>query len=422
MRFNEVMRKAQRVRGRIREQGSRRALAFSLLRLSEMLYQEREFISDSDWDSLIYDDLATSMPPKPTQASVGSSSAIGRMGRINWLIPIVGPNTGGVATIIQLAPVLAAHGYESTICVINQQQQPEDAVRYEQMFRASYASTGLAIRVLNRPLELSQIPAAAITVATAWPTAYIVDRLAIPTKKMYLVQDYEPWFHANGSNALLAAHSYTLDLHHISLGNWLQEELFIRYGKASFPLGFPVDTAAFAPRPTTRSQRFRVAMYVRRSTERRSVNLGILALRQFAAQVGKDAEVLLFGEAGLPAREGFTILGPLSQSQCVALYSSVDVVMSLSATNMSLIPMEASACGATVLELNLPPVRKHLTHLQTAYLAEPYPEAISSGLLHLYSDRSLCSDIARRGREAVLAQPTWAAIGEALVGYLQSEL
>lgn len=56
-----------------------------------------------------------------------------------------------------------------------------------------------------------------VTIATAWPTAFEVNKLAEPKgKKFYFIQDYEIW-----DNAEIGKKSYQLPLNKIVISTWI---------------------------------------------------------------------------------------------------------------------------------------------------------------------------------------------------------
>jgi len=346
---------------------------------------------------------------RPSVGSTASAGTLNRALRIAWVVPLSAPGSGGMADIVNLAAALSRLGHKNTLCFVSEQARPPDLAVVGPRFEQAYGRHNLDMVLLDRPLREATVLDSDVVIATTWPTAYIVDQWRGRHRRVFFVQDNESWFYPRGAEALLADNVYTMGFEYMTLGYWLKEDVAARSGRSAHAVDFSIDRTLFHPIQVSRSDRFRVAYYVRTSTPRRCYELGLLALRSFLEQVGADVEVLLFGDPylHLPAQAGMTNLGALPRHQLAALYSSVDVVLSLSATNMSLIPYEAAACGAAVIELNLPPVRMHLTHGRDAYLAAPYPAAIADALLDLYRQPELCQAIAAGGQRAANALPDW---------------
>lgn len=390
-----------------RNRGARYIIFVSLARLLNRQLAGSTPIVDA---SIVLDEIFTTYQGRDNQHISGDVVPTQRKEetlRIAWIVPLAGQGVGGMADIINLAAALSVRGHQNTLYVAPFGRERLDVAKYTLQMREFYGHFALGWSVLDKPYHLSNMISADVIIATSWPTAYIVNQLPGQHIRAYFVQDYEPWFYTRGSEALLADRTYSMDFTYITLGKWLRGMLAASYGQTAHVIDFPVDTSVFYPRSVQRSSKFRVAFYARAATARRSFGLGVAALLSFVQQAGSDVEVMLFGDAYMPYRTPFVNLGVLSQDELITLYSSIDVVLSLSATNMSLIPREAAACGAAIVELDLPPVRSHLTHGHDAYLAVPLPSAIRDALLHLYRDRALCTLIAQGGMNAVRSIPSW---------------
>jgi glycosyltransferase involved in cell wall biosynthesis len=112
-----------------------------------------------------------------------------------------------------------------------------------------------------------------------------------------------------------------------------------------------VDTDEYSPDPNIARREDTVVFYARHFTERRAVELGLLALQEVHCR-RPDTRVVLYG-AGKPLHTPFPHehLGVVSHERLKRLYSEATVGLSLSLTNYSLIPQEMLACGLPVVEL-----------------------------------------------------------------------
>ena len=62
-----------------------------------------------------------------------------------------------------------------------------------------------------------------IIIATFWESVYYIKSLK--GYKMYFIQDYEPYFYAYGEKFILAAKTYEMGLHMVSLGQQNLEKI-----------------------------------------------------------------------------------------------------------------------------------------------------------------------------------------------------
>lgn len=179
-------------------------------------------------------------------------------------------------------------------------------------------------------------------VATSWETAYPVLTSTAKGTRFYLVQDFEPLFHAAGSSALLAEATYRFGFHGLTAGRWLAQLLERDYGMAADSFDFGCDLSSYALDGT--AERNGVCLYARPSAPRRAFELAVAALDLFAER-HPEIDIHLYGESvrGLP----FAAIdhGLLTPQQLNALYNRCIAGLALSATNVSLVPYEMLAAG-----------------------------------------------------------------------------
>jgi hypothetical protein len=160
------------------------------------------------------------------------------------------------------------------------------------------------------------------------------------------VQDFEPSFFPAGSEALLAEATYRFGFHGITAGRWLAERLQRDYGMPAEHFDFGCDLDSYALDRTVDGERERtgICYYCRPSTPRRAHELAVIALDLFAAR-HPEVDIHLYGEpaSALPFRA--THHGLLKPDQLGALYNRCIGGLSLSATNVSLVPHEMLAAG-----------------------------------------------------------------------------
>lgn len=258
---------------------------------------------------------------------------------LNWVItPPASRTSGGHADIFRAIAHLESQGHRCRVYCY----EPLDTYTREQLGELVAAYTPVAAEL--HPDALTMDPCDAI-IATGWTTAYPVRAFAAAAKKIYFVQDYEPYFVAPGSYSALAASTYGFGFHGLTLGDWLAEKLHREHGMAcdSFPFG--VDTAQYELRNRDVRSR-RIVFYARPSSERRGFELGVLALEHFHS-LHPEYEIELIGEDIDRWQLPFpcTRRGVLAPDQLCELYNDCAAALVLSFTNMSLLPLELLACG-----------------------------------------------------------------------------
>jgi glycosyltransferase involved in cell wall biosynthesis len=254
--------------------------------------------------------------------------------RINWVMGPAGPGSGGHTTISRIINYLQAKGYDNRVYFYN--VYGGDQKYYEFLARTHY---GITCDIGN--VRAGMVDAHAV-VATSWPSAYAVYNARSAGKRFYFVQDYEPYFYPVGTNSALAENTYRMGFHGITAGRWLADKLSREFGMETDHFPFGCDTARYRRDPSAR--RSGIAFYARRETPRRAVELGLLALELFAKRQ-PQIEVHLFGSDIVDVPFKFIDHGVASPDRLNDIYNACFAGLTLSLTNVSLVPHEMLACG-----------------------------------------------------------------------------
>lgn len=303
---------------------------------------------------------------------------------MNWVIPHFEIGSGGHMTAFRMIGQLENLGYDCRIVLAGPTRYRRGAeVRglIRRHFLALNADVALGEAAL-RPAEF--------TVATAWETAYAVRRFGATCHKLYFIQDFEPWFYAQGSSYAFAEATYRFDFTAaLTAGDWLAQIMLTRYGLPAFPFGFSYDKAQHRPQPRQPGPR-RVFFYARNVTPRRGFELGLLALGLVHDRL-PDVEFVLAGWDASHYRIPFPHLdaGVVTPARLAELYSQCDAGLVLSLTNLSLLPLELMACGCPVVSNRGANVEWQLRHEDNALLADPTPDALADALVRLLEDEPL---------------------------------
>jgi len=253
---------------------------------------------------------------------------------VNWVVGSAGPGSGGHTTTYRMIDYLQKNGYRNRVYLYD--PYGGDQKYYESIARNNYGMTCEIGNVRDGMADAHAV------VATNWPSAYAVYNSTCAGKRFYFVQDYEPFFYPVGTNSVLAESTYRMGFHGITAGRWLAEKLSSDFGMDADYFPFGCDTARYSRNPS--SKRLGVAFYARAGTPRRAVELGLLALELFAKRQ-PNVEIHLYGErfGELPFK--FVNHGLVSPAQLNDIYNRCFAGLSLSMTNVSLVPHEMLASG-----------------------------------------------------------------------------
>jgi hypothetical protein len=257
---------------------------------------------------------------------------------INWVMTPPAPGSGGHTTVFRMINHLAAQGHVNRVYFYD--VHVTDHAYYTGVVRDYYGFAG----------EISDVDDglrdAHILMATGWPTAYAVFNAPCKGIGCYFVQDFEPSFHPTSSSSVMAENTYRMGLHGITAGAWLAAKLDSGYGMDCTHFDFGCDVGDYARDPS--ALRDGIAFYVRFSAARRASELGLMAIELFARR-RPDVGIHLYGEKIGPRPFAFNDHGKVSTSQLNAIYNRCYAGLTLSLTNVSLVPHEMLACGCIPL-------------------------------------------------------------------------
>lgn len=255
-------------------------------------------------------------------------------------------------------------------------------------------------------------------VATAWPTAYRAYLDPCAGKRFYLVQDYEPWFHAPGAMAAFAEATYRMGFHHITAGRWLADTLETRFDTSADWFDFGSDERYRLRDDAPARHRSGVVFHTRHDTPRRAFELGMLALEVFARH-HPAVPIVLYGGPVPHAPFPHQSLGILTPDDLAALYQRSRAGLSLSFTNASLVPHEMLAAGCVPVVNDAAHNRTVLANDHIRYAA-PDPHSLARALCDIVDD-PLADPVAQEAAASV-ALRKWSDAGEVVRHVLEREL
>jgi hypothetical protein len=199
-----------------------------------------------------------------------------------------------------------------------------------------------------------------IFIATTWWSAYLIREFSLPTKFIYFIQDYEPFFYPNGDVKCLAQETYNWSDKYIPIFNTkLLKDFLVNKKFFKNEDGFYFEPA-FDPevfRSHERKGKKKLFLYARKSVARNMFFLGIQAIKQIFDQHVLDPnewEVYFAGESLdlLYSSSGVVIknLGKMTFQEYINFIGSVDLGISLMASvHPSYPPLELAAVGSVVV-------------------------------------------------------------------------
>lgn len=327
---------------------------------------------------------------------------------IAWVVPYWKVGSGGHTTIFRLVRQMERRGHRCAIYVYDpfgRERRPGHELREE--IRESFVPVDA--RVFN---GLDAFDSADVAIATGWWTAFPVRDLPGCLEKVYLVQDDEPQFVPTSAESIWAEETYRMDYRCIAYTPWMADILREQWGRETRYFECGTDTDVYTYAGEDERERGLIAVYARRETERRAVDLALAGVATLIER-RPGVRVVLFGsnreaEAPFPCVDA----GVLPPSELAALYRRASAGIVFSLTTHSLVAQEMMASGLPMVELEGENVSSALGPSgELAELAEHTPDAIADALERLLEDRAHAAEMAKRARRFVETR-TWDAAGD----------
>jgi O-antigen biosynthesis protein len=369
-----------------------------------------------DWE---WGFVAEAFPRRPLAlAPRGTDLAEKESLRLAVVIPPWQLGSGGHMTIFRLVRLLEERGHELSLHLFDPRHW-DDRPAHE--LRAELRREFLPVRApLLRGFE--DWSGADVALATNWWTAFPLRDLPHCAEKAYLVQDFEPDFHARSAQYLWAEETYRMGYRCIAATSWLAGLLRERYGAEAEHFDLGTDLVTYRAGRDDLREPATVALYARRQTERRGVDLALAALT-LLKQSRPEVRVMTYG-TDWPVEAPFELehLGVLRPAELAALYERATVGVSLSLTNRALVVQEMMASGLPVVELSGANVSSDLgAPGELVAQAAPDPASIADAIERLLDDRD--ERVAMAGRARAWAQSrTWERAAEQVEGALRGFL
>ncbi len=307
-----------------------------------------DLLFNLDFDDIL-DDIPSHAPVPERHRTRGETLTIG------WVTTPPAPGSGGHTTLFRVVEALESRGHRCVIYLYD--KHGLDLDKWRGVLREHWGEVRADVRDVT-----AGITGLDAVVATGWESAHLIMRYGrSPMRRLYFLQDYEPFFYGHGAEYELAAMTYRFPFRRIALGEMLEGMIHDETGLHSDVVPFGCDSAAYRP-PSSPVPRRGIVFYSRPDFARRGYQLAVVALRRFHAK-HPEHEIHVYGAAprgiGIPV----TFHGRLSPAQLNELYGRTVTGLAMSFTNITLVAEEMLAAG------NIPVVNE----MALAHLVLPNP-------------------------------------------------
>ena len=321
---------------------------------------------------------------------------IGETITVNWVIPDLSPGSGGHTTVFRTISHLERMGLHNRIYLYQSSRFKDD--QDFRSFLKKYFYVALNASEVEAYNSVDSMTYAHVTVATGWQTAYYVRRFNNTDQKYYFVQDFEPAFYPLGSEYIFAENTYKFGFKAITAGDWLKNKMHDEYGMEAESFGFSCDRSIYKPRERTDNVE-RIFMYARPVTARRAFELGLLALNEIYKK-RPNMEVIFAGwdisNYVIPFKH--QNLGTVQPEDLAQAFSQSTICLVMSASNLSLMPLEIMASGS-VCATSYGANNEWLLNEDNSILFDNDPVDISNKIVYYLEHPQLLESIRNKGYE-----------------------
>lgn len=362
-----------------------------------------------------YDDiLGFQGSPLNKLQKVDIKSRNGRHPKIAWIMPPPGKGSGGHLNIFRFIEYAERAGYTCSIYIyVDSKPISIEAIRLTMGDSYPPVKALQDMHWLDSGVDFDNSVGA--IVSTSWETAYASYNLNSKARRLYFVQDFEPYFYPVGGMYTLAENTYKMGFYGITAGDWLKNKLSEEYGMQTESFGFGSDPKTY--RFSNAGKRKEIFYYARPYTERRGFEVGILALDIFH-KMHPSYTINLVGwdVSNYQIPFPYKNLKVLEASELSALYNRCVAGLVLSYTNMSLLPLELLACG-TIPVVNDAPNNRLVSNNKYIAYAENNPQSIAKKLSDAVTRKEAAS-YAKKASEST-QKDSWDTQGRKFISILE---
>lgn len=350
---------------------TRRALAVGPSGVAQRIAQ-RAFRRTGAADLVFNLDLEDLLVDIPDELSVPSTRPErGRPLRIGWVTTPPSAGSGGHTTLFRIVEALEAAGHRCVLFLYD--KHGLDEARLTSVIRENWP--GMQAEVRDARAGIAAVDA---VVATSWESAHVIVKYGrSPMRRLYFMQDYEPFFYGHGAESAFAAMTYRLPFRRIALGEMLDGMIREQTGLTSDVVPFGCDSDVYHL-PAAGTVRSGIVFYCRPDSPRRGYQLACIALMVFHRR-HPDQEIHVYGAPPRGLSIPFTFHGRMSTSELNELYGRTIAGLAMSFTNITLVAEEMLSAGNIPVVNELPLARRVLPNPHVRW-AEPTAAALADAL------------------------------------------
>lgn len=290
---------------------------------------------------------------------------------IGWIMTPPSAGSGGHTTMLRMVEALESAGHRCTLFLYD--ARGVDLTGRTAIIRQHWPQIRADINDVDDGID-----GVDACIATSWETAHVLASRGVhPMRRLYFIQDFEPYFYARGSEYEFATMTYRFPFRKIALGAMVGDTLRTEVGVSSDLVPFGCDTQTYRLQLPQRP-RSGVVLYCKPNVPRRGFLLATTALEIFHRR-HPDQPIKLYGttdlDPGFPAQR----LGRLSPAELNDLYNTSIAGIAMSFTNISLVAEEMLASGAIPVVNDSPLSRADLENAWARW-APATPEGLAGEL------------------------------------------
>ena len=359
---------------------------------------------------------------------------------------------GGPRNIYSLSNYLASRGHAADVLILTGRRGSTSTRNTVNMSSIRFASTDSA--VFHPPLDWINrwtcatafrhpflLPAQlviwsvtapswfqqALYIATAWETAYPVQKLSnkYHVPGLYFVQAYEPTFKRSRVWRAYSRSTYRFGLVRFTQSHWLKSFLDNIFGGNTYYIGMGIDHEIFHPiSDNVPEQRPRIVT-VARVDENKGFRVFVDAISRLR-KTRKDFDVIVIGEKSaldyVKPNFHYTYNGWIGEDVKLAdLYRGSIFVNTGVQEALPMPPLEAMACGATVVMTDMQGAKEYTQDYHNCLLAPVGDaECLAQKLDEVLSNRSLALELGRQAADTA-KRYTWDMVVERFENMLRQE-
>ena len=290
--------------------------------------------------------------------------------RIGWVTVPPRAGSGGHTTLFRMVEAVERAGHDCRLFLYD--RYGGDVRTHERVIRDWWPN--IRADIGDGTDGIADVDAC---IASSWDTAHVLAcRGTAPMRRLYFVQDFEPYFYPRGSMYSLAEDTYRFGFRCIALGEMVAQLLRSEVSISPDVTEFGCDTSVYRPLPDR--SRTGVVLYARPTVPRRGYWLARLALQRFHA-LHPDVDIHLYGSVVNGLSFPTIQHGRLTPLELNELYNSSIAGLAMSFTNISLVAEEMLAAGTIPVVNDSIYSRADLVNEHVAW-ATPTPNGIAAAL------------------------------------------